>query len=179
MGKSIFPLLYFGYVVYNFPSYLLRIIYIWHKGKRNKLCWGWCFSLWKYIIFIGMKLNRKTIVVILIYVWRLVFSFFLVFWDFVWGRFIIYRTIISSLRVKVWTIKKILGNAAFSLYGNIVKDIRGLVSVFQFSDFIYLHRACNLVADALAKKAKTSLGPHVWLDVMPEDIALLFSFDIH
>lgn len=95
------------------------------------------------------------------------------------GVFVLLRTIISSLRVKVRTIKKILGNAAFSLYGNIVKDIRGLVSVFQFSDFIYLHRACNLVADALAKKAKTSLGPYVWLDVMPEDIALLFSFDIH
>ena len=80
-------------------------------------------------------------------------------------REIYYRTIISSLRVKVRTIKKILGNAAFSLYGNIVKDIRGL-----FSDFIYLHRACNLVADALAKKAKTSLGPQVWLDVMPADL---------
>ena len=66
-----------------------------------------------------------------------------------------------------------------SSYVNIVEDIRGLLSGFQTSDVMHTHRSCNMVADALAKKAKNLLGPQVWLDVLPEDIALLIGFDVH
>ena len=72
-----------------------------------------------------------------------------------------------------------LGNAALSSFGNIVDDICSLVSSFKFSDFIHVHRACNFVADALAKKAKNLMGSQVWLDVMPEDITPLIGFDVH
>ena len=41
--------------------------------------------------------------------------------------------------------------------GNIVDDIRALVFVFQFFQF-HVHRTCNVVADALAKKAKNLVG---------------------
>ena len=50
------------------------------------------------------------------------------------------------------------GNAALSLYVNIVEDICGLLSGFQTSDVMHVHRSCNMVADALAKKAKDLLG---------------------
>ena len=44
-------------------------------------------------------------------------------------------------------------NAALCSYGNIVDDIRCLVSSFLFFDFIHVHRTGNFVADALAKKS--------------------------
>ena len=43
-------------------------------------------------------------------------------------------------------------------FGNIVGDIRALVLVFQFFQFVHVHRTCNVVADALAKKAKSLVG---------------------
>ncbi|XP_075636496.1 uncharacterized protein LOC142608688 [Castanea sativa] len=43
-------------------------------------------------------------------------------------------------------------------YGDVVDDIRSLVSVFQSFQFVHVHRSCNVVADALAKKAKCLVG---------------------
>ena len=37
----------------------------------------------------------------------------------------------------------------------------------------------NIIFDALAKKAKAYIGLHVWLEDLPEDIALLFLFDVY
>ena len=48
-------------------------------------------------------------------------------------------------------------------YGDVVDDIRTLVSVFQSFHFVHVHRSCNVVADALAKKAKCSVGPQEWV----------------
>ena len=42
-------------------------------------------------------------------------------------------------------------------FGNIVDDIGALVFVFQFFQF-HVNRTCNVVADALAKKAKNLVG---------------------
>ena len=64
-------------------------------------------------------------------------------------------------------------------YGNLVDDIHSLVFVFQSAQIVYVHRGCNVVADALVKKSKNLLGLQVWLDnYMPEDISQLISFDV-
>ena len=49
----------------------------------------------------------------------------------------------------------------------------------QFASFSHVSRVCNVVADALAKKAKTCGGTQVWLEELPEDIASLAGFDVH
>ena len=49
-------------------------------------------------------------------------------------------------------------NPILTSYGDIVDDIRSLVSAFQSAQFVFVHRSCNVVADALAKKAKM-FGP--------------------
>lgn len=71
------------------------------------------------------------------------------------------------------------GNAALASYENIVEDIRCLVSSFQFFDFIHVHRTGNLVAEALAKKAKNIVSCQVWFEAMPEDIVPLIGLDVH
>lgn len=71
------------------------------------------------------------------------------------------------------------GNAALASYGNIVEDIRWLVSSFQFFDFIHFHRTGNLVADALVKKAKNIVSCQVSFEAMPGDIVPLIGFDVH
>lgn len=63
-------------------------------------------------------------------------------------------------------------NAALSSYGNIVDDIRCLVSSFLFFDFIHVHRTGNFVADALAKKAKNIVGCQVWLEELLKTLLL-------
>ena len=50
---------------------------------------------------------------------------------------------------------------------------------FQFSIFSHVSRVCNVVANALAKKAKTCKGTQVRLEELPEDIASLVGFDVH
>ena len=50
---------------------------------------------------------------------------------------------------------------------------------FQFASFSHVSRICNVVADALAKKAKTCKGTQVRLEELPEDIASLVGFDVH
>lgn len=66
------------------------------------------------------------------------------------------------------------GNDVLSAYGNIIDYILCHVVAFQFFEFCQVHRRCNFVADALAKKAN-HLRLQVWLEDMPEDIAP-FSF---
>lgn len=63
-------------------------------------------------------------------------------------------------------------------YTDVVDDIRTLVSVFQSFQFVHVHRSCNVVADALAKKAKCSVGSQEWLDGLLADIAQLVGFDV-
>ena len=62
-------------------------------------------------------------------------------------------------------------------FGNIVDDIRALVFVFQFFQF-HVNRTCNVVADALAKKAKKLSGVLGWLGGLPEGISQLVGFDV-
>ena len=55
-------------------------------------------------------------------------------------------TVINSIDVR--------GFPIFFPYGNIIVDIRFQASAFQFSCFCHVKRNCNIVAVALAKKAK-------------------------
>ena len=63
-------------------------------------------------------------------------------------------------------------------YGDIVDDIRYVASAFQSAQFVSVHRSCNVVADALAKKAKCLAGSREWLGDFPSDIAQLIDFDV-
>ena len=56
--------------------------------------------------------------------------------------------------------------------------MRILAADFDFIQFSHVKHNCNVVVDALAKKAKDSLNLNVWLEEMPEDIAPLLLFDI-
>ena len=70
------------------------------------------------------------------------------------------------------------GNAELAEYGHIVEDIRILAADFDFIQFSHVKRNCNVVADALAKKAKDSLNLAVCLKEVPEDIVPTLLFDI-
>ncbi|XP_030958788.1 uncharacterized protein LOC115980704 [Quercus lobata] len=50
------------------------------------------------------------------------------------------------------------GAGELASFGNILDDICLHSSVFQFVDFVHVIRNCNLVADALVKKAKSNVG---------------------
>ena len=66
-------------------------------------------------------------------------------------------------------------NAALSSYGFIVEDILSLVSSFLSFEFVHVPCSGNIVADALAKKAKELVGCQVWSAVMPaENLTLPF-----
>ena len=56
------------------------------------------------------------------------------------------------------------GSANQSLYGQIVDDILAQVSLLSSSDFCFVPRLCNKVADALAKRAKVGPDLQVWLE---------------
>ncbi|XP_075654110.1 uncharacterized protein LOC142624427 [Castanea sativa] len=64
-------------------------------------------------------------------------------------------------------------------YGHIIQDIRNQVAAVSSSNFIFNTRHCNVVADALAKKAKNLRETRVWIDSLPKDIVPLVEFDIH
>ena len=70
------------------------------------------------------------------------------------------------------------GNAELAEYGHIVEDIMILAADFDFIQFSHVKRNCNVVADALAKKAKDSLNLAVCLQEVPEDIVPALLFDI-
>ena len=64
-------------------------------------------------------------------------------------------------------------NGNLTSYGNIIEDIHALVSGFQLVGFNHVPRACNSVANALAKNASTVTGLQVWLEDTPSDITPL------
>jgi len=53
------------------------------------------------------------------------------------------------------------GLGELTCYGNMLDDIRVLVSAFQYCDFNLVKRLCNSVADAIAKKANSVVGSQV------------------
>ena len=63
--------------------------------------------------------------------------------------------------------------------GHVIEDIH--VQALDFQLFVFTHAPwkCNVVADVLAKKAKTCSGTQVWLEELPEEIASLACFDVH
>ena len=72
-----------------------------------------------------------------------------------------------------------LGSGQLASYGNILDDIRVQAAVFQFVDFSHTSHVCNSVADALAKKAGSSIGLQVWLEDLPAIISLFVLRDVH
>ena len=52
-------------------------------------------------------------------------------------------------------------NDDLTSYGNILEDIRSLVSGFQLVEFNHVPRACNSIANALAKKVSIVTGLQV------------------
>ena len=66
-----------------------------------------------------------------------------------------------------------MANGDQTSYGNILEDIYAQASGFQLIDFHHVPRVCNLVADALAKKASTVTSLQVRLEVSPPDISPL------
>ena len=71
------------------------------------------------------------------------------------------------------------GRSLLSSFGNIVDDVQCLLPNFSSIQFSHVNRSGNLVADALAKKASSIVGCHVWQDALPLDIAALVDFDVH
>ena len=65
-------------------------------------------------------------------------------------------------------------NGEQTIYGNIIEDICALISGFQLVEYNHVPRACNLVADALAKKASTVTSLQVWLEDTHSILPLLF-----
>ena len=72
-----------------------------------------------------------------------------------------------------------LDSTDYLTYGHILEDIQTQVAALSSFEFIFNTRHYNVVADALAKKAKNSRETQVWTDFMPEDIASFVIFDIH
>lgn len=71
------------------------------------------------------------------------------------------------------------GNSDFSVYGNILEDIRLQAAGLEFYNFCHVNRKCNIVAGALAQKAKNCMGLEVWFVDLSEDIAPLILSDVH
>ena len=69
-------------------------------------------------------------------------------------------------------------NAGLSSYGVVIEDIRSQALVFQSCAFTHTNRACNCVAEALAKKAKAYRSARVWFNSPPEDMVSLLLFDV-
>ena len=71
------------------------------------------------------------------------------------------------------------GSGDQSAYGNIIDYICCQAAALQFSNFYHVKRNCNLVTDALAKKAKNYTGLQVSLEDLPKDIVHKVFFDVH
>ena len=69
-------------------------------------------------------------------------------------------------------------NTDHSDLGHIIDDIKILASDLNSFQFYHVKRNCNVVVDALAKRAKNSLSLDVWLEEVPDDIVHLLSFDV-
>ena len=66
-----------------------------------------------------------------------------------------------------------------SSFGNIVDDVRYLLPSFPLVIFTHVNCSGNIVADALAKKASSTVGCQIWREALPLDIAELVDFDVH
>ena len=62
-------------------------------------------------------------------------------------------------------------------FGHVIQDSLVLASAFRFCNFSHVKRLVNSVAYYLAKKAKSSDELQVWIESIPDDIALLISGD--
>ena len=71
------------------------------------------------------------------------------------------------------------GRSLLSSFGNIVDDVQCLLPKFSSIQFSHVNGSGDLVADALAKKASSIVGCHVWPDALPLEIAALIDFDVH
>ncbi|XP_075645214.1 uncharacterized protein LOC142616214 [Castanea sativa] len=72
----------------------------------------------------------------------------------------------------------IQGNSDHPDFGHIIDDIRILASDLNSFQYRHVKRNYNVVADALAKKAKNALSLAVWLEDVPDNIIHLLSFDV-
>ena len=63
-------------------------------------------------------------------------------------------------------------------FGHIIDDIKILASDLNSFQFCHVKRNCNVVANALTKRAKNSSSLDVWLEEVPDDIVHLLSFDV-
>ena len=70
------------------------------------------------------------------------------------------------------------GRADQSIYGHIIDDILHEAAQLSFTDFIYVNRNCNRVANTLAKKAKSGVEFKVWLEDIPKEFVPLALADI-
>ena len=61
------------------------------------------------------------------------------------------------------------GAGDMASFGNILDDIWIHSAVFQFEEFVYINCSCNVVVDALAKKAKSVRAVQVWLNELLAD----------
>lgn len=71
------------------------------------------------------------------------------------------------------------GTSRLSSFGNIVDDVRLLLPSFSSVSFSHVNRSGNKVGDALAKKASSIVGIHIWMEALPLDIVELVNFDVH
>ncbi|XP_075655126.1 uncharacterized protein LOC142625333 [Castanea sativa] len=71
------------------------------------------------------------------------------------------------------------GSSILSSFGNILDDVWHLLPRFSSVIFSHVNRSGNIVADALAKKASSIAGCHIWMETLPLDIVVLVDFDVH
>ena len=69
-------------------------------------------------------------------------------------------------------------NMAHSLGGHILKDILSYQNSFQSCSFSYIGRQGNVVAHALAQRARLSCPLEVWLESVPLDISSFVQSDL-
>ena len=62
--------------------------------------------------------------------------------------------------------------------GHLVKDIVSSVSTFQYYSFLHTHWQDNVLAHALARRARLSFLTLVWMNFVPADIYRFFVSDI-
>ena len=64
------------------------------------------------------------------------------------------------------------------LVGHLVQDIMSSVSTLQYSSFSHTRRQGNVLAHALARRARLSFPVLVWMNSVPSDIHRIFVFDL-
>ena len=64
------------------------------------------------------------------------------------------------------------------MVGHLVKDIVSSVSMFQYYSFSHTRRQGNVLAHALARRARLSFPTLVWMNFVPSDTYRFFVSDI-